>query len=85
MPQHQSAEKRIRQNEKRRKQNQSRKSRVRTKVRKLRSTEDPDAAQDLLDDVKGELDRLAAKGIIHKNKAARRKSQLEKHVNSLSE
>lgn len=85
MPQHKSAEKRMRQNEERRKRNQSHKSRVRTKVKKLRSLEDPEAAQDLLDDVKGELDRLAAKGIIHKNKAARRKSQLEKHVNGLDE
>jgi len=42
-------------------------------------------ARDLLNDVKGELDRLAAKGIIHKNKAARRKSQLEKHVDELGE
>lgn len=83
MPQHKSAEKRMRQNEERRKRNQSRKSRVRTKIKKLRQTEEKEAAQDLLDDVKGELDRLAAKGIIHKNKAARRKSQLEKHVNSL--
>jgi small subunit ribosomal protein S20 len=83
MPRHQSAEKRIRQNEKRRKQNKSRKSRVRTKIKNLKSMDDKDAAQDLLNDVKGELDRLAAKGIIHKNKAARRKSQLEKHVNNL--
>ena len=85
MPQHKSAEKRMRQNEERRKRNQSRKSRVRTKVKELRSLEDPEAAQELLNDVKKELDRLAAKGIIHKNKAARRKSQLEKHVNSLGE
>jgi len=83
MPQHKSAEKRMRQNEERRKRNQSRKSRVRTKIKKLRTIEEKDAAQDLLNDVKGELDRLAAKGIIHKNKAARRKSQLEKHVNNL--
>jgi len=83
MPRHQSAEKRIRQNEKRRKQNKSRKSRVRTKIKNLKSMDDKDAAQDLLNDVKGELDRLAARGIIHKNKAARRKSQLEKHVNNL--
>jgi len=85
MPQHKSTEKRMRQNEKRRKRNKSRKSRVRTKVDKLRSMEDPDAARDLLNEVKGELDRLAAKGIIHKNKAANRKSALEKHVDSLED
>lgn len=75
----------MRQNEERRERNQSHKSRVRTKVKKLRSMTDKDAAQDLLNEVKGELDRLAAKGIIHKNKAARRKSQLETHVNDLDE
>lgn len=85
MPRHKSAEKRMRQNEERRERNQSHKSRVRTKVKKLRSMTEKDAAQELLNDVKGELDRLAAKGIIHKNKAARRKSQLETHVNNLDE
>jgi small subunit ribosomal protein S20 len=83
MPRHESAKKRMRQNEKRRKHNKSLKSRVRTKVKKLRSLDDKDEAEELLNDVKGELDRLAAKGIIHKNKAANRKSKLEKHVNAL--
>jgi small subunit ribosomal protein S20 len=83
MPRHQSAEKRMRQNEKRRKRNQSHKSRVRTKVKDLKSTDDKETARELLNDVKGELDRLAAKGIIHKNKAANRKSKLEKYVNGL--
>ena len=85
MPRHQSAEKRIRQNEKRRKRNQSHKSRVRTKIKDLKSLEDQETAEELLNDVKGELDRLAAKGIIHKNKAANRKSKLEKYVNGLDE
>lgn len=85
MPQHKSAEKRMRQNEKRRKQNQSRKSRVRTKIQDLKSMDDPDAARDLLNDVKGDLDRLAAKGIIHKNRAANKKSKLERLVDSLDE
>jgi small subunit ribosomal protein S20 len=83
MPRHESAKKRMRQNEKRRKHNKSLKSRVRTKIKKLRALEDKDEAEELLNDVKGELDRLAAKGIIHKNKAANRKSTLEKHVNAL--
>lgn len=84
MPQHKSAEKRMRQNEKRRERNQSHKSRVRTKIKKLRALEDEEEARELLNDVKGDLDRLAAKGIIHKNRAANKKSQLEKHVDSLA-
>jgi len=83
MPRHESAKKRMRQNEKRRKHNKSLKSRVRTKIKKLRSLDDKNDAEELLNDVKGDLDRLAAKGIIHKNKAANRKSTLEKHVNAL--
>ena len=83
MPQHKSAKKRMRQNEKRRERNQSHKSRVRSKIKKLESMGDKDAAQELLNDVKGELDRLASKNIIHKNKAANYKSKLEKHVNGL--
>jgi small subunit ribosomal protein S20 len=85
MPQHKSAEKRMRQNEKRRKQNQSRKTRVRTKIKDLKSTEDPEDARELLNDVKGDLDRLAAKGIIHKNRAANKKSKLERFVDNLGE
>lgn len=85
MPQHQSAEKRIRQNEKRRKRNLSQKNRVRTKIKTLRSTEEKEAAEELLNDVKGDLDRLAAKGIIHKNRAANKKSKLEKYVNGLGD
>lgn len=83
MPRHKSAKKRMRQNEKRRKQNQSQQSRVRSKIKKLQSLEDKEEAQELLNDVKGELDRLAAKNIIHENKAANKKSQLEKYVDSL--
>lgn len=83
MPQHKSAAKRMRQNEKRHQRNKSQKSRVRTKIKKLRSLEDKEAAQELLNDVKGDLDRLAAKGVIHKNKAANSKSKLEKFVNEL--
>lgn len=83
MPQHQSAKKRMRQNEKRRQNNQSQQSRVRTMIKKLRSLEDKEEARELLNEVKGGLDRLAAKNIIHKNKAANKKSQLEKYVDSL--
>lgn len=85
MPRHESAKKRMRQNEKRRKRNKSQKAGVRTKIKKLRSLDDKEEAQALLNDVKGDLDRLAAKGVIHKNKAANRKSTLEKYVDALDE
>ena len=84
MPQHKSAEKRVRQNEKRRLRNRYHRSRMRTMMKKLRATENPEQATALLNDTKAYLDRLATKGIIHKNKAANYKRELELHVNGLS-
>ncbi len=83
MPQHKSAEKRMRQSARRREQNRQHRSRMRTLIKKLRTSTASDEANKLLSEVKGYLDRLATKGIIHKNKAAHYKSKLEKHVKSL--
>ncbi len=83
MPQHKSAEKRMRQSARRREQNRQHRSRMRTLIKRLQSTTTQDEATTLLSQVKGYLDRLATKGIIHKNKAAHYKSRLEKHVQSL--
>ena len=83
MPQHESAKKRVRQNEKRRARNRYHRSRMRTMVKKLRAAQDKEQALPLLNEVKAYLDRLAAKGIIHKNKAANYKSELEKKAAAL--
>lgn len=84
MPQHKSAAKRARQSESRRARNRVHRSKMRTMIKKLRASEDAAAASALLIDVKAFLDRMSAKGIIHQNKAANYKSQLEKHVNTLT-
>ena len=84
MPQHKSAAKRVRQNARRRTRNRYHRSQVRTMMKKLRQTEDPTQAQQLLREVKAYLDRLATKKILHKNKVANYKSELERHVNVLS-
>lgn len=83
MPQHKSAAKRVRQNAKRRELNRTHRSRLRTMIKNLEETEEKAQAEALLNDVKAYVDRLATKGIIHKNKAAHYKSKLEKHVNAL--
>lgn len=83
MPQHKSAAKRARQNAKRRAANRFHRSRMRTLIKKLRQATDKEQATTLLPEVKAYLDRLAAKGIIHKNKAANYKSELEKKVNAM--
>jgi small subunit ribosomal protein S20 len=83
MPQHKSAEKRVRQNERRRIRNKYHLSRVRTMVKRVGATTDPDEAQKLLNDTKSYLDKLARKGVLKPNKAANTKSRLERHVKSL--
>ncbi|PSQ98395.1 MAG: 30S ribosomal protein S20 [Bacteroidetes bacterium QS_9_68_14] len=84
MPQSASATKRVRQNEKRRARNHRQFGHARSKMKELRALEDPDEAVALMNDIKSELDRLVSKGVLHKNKAARYKSDLQRHVNSLS-
>ncbi len=80
MPQHKSAEKRVRQAAKRRVRNRNHRSRMRTMIKKLQGEQDQAQATQLLNEVKAYLDRLATKGIIHPNKAANYKSALEKSV-----
>lgn len=52
-------------------------------MKKLRALESKDEVGTLLNETKAYLDRLASKRIIHKNKAANYKSELERHVNAL--
>ena len=84
MPNHKSAEKRVRQNEKRRLVNRSNRSSLRTQIKKLRSAIDGgDAAQsqELLLPTISAIDKAVNKGVLHKNTAARYKSRLSGHVN----
>lgn len=83
MPQHKSAVKRVRQNERRKIRNRASRSKMRTMMKKLHASEDAQQANELLREVKSFLDKMASRNIIHKNKAAHYKSQLERHVNSL--
>ena len=80
MPQHKSAKKRVRQSEKRRARNRYQRSRMRTMIKRFRTTEDKEEAAALFNEVQTYLDRLASKGIIHKNKAANYKSKLAAHL-----
>ncbi|MEX0890172.1 MAG: 30S ribosomal protein S20 [Balneolaceae bacterium] len=83
MPQHKSAIKRMRQNIKRRKQNREKRSRTGTLIKTVLAEQDKEKAEALLQTAISNLDRMSIKGIIHPNKAARKKSQLTQHVNSL--
>lgn len=83
-----SAEKQIRQNERRRERNRWFISRSRTFIKKtLKAIDegDKDAAQAAFLDAQSALDTAAAKGIIHKNNAARRKSRLAQRLKALDQ
>lgn len=84
MATHQSAIKRIKQNEKRRVRNKYYAKTARNAIKKLRNTENTKEAKDLLLKVVSMLDKLAKRNIIHSNKAANLKSKLTRHVNTLS-
>ncbi|MGE5508582.1 MAG: 30S ribosomal protein S20 [Chitinophagales bacterium] len=82
MPNIKSAEKRVRLAEQNRLHNQSVKSSLRTAIKK---SEQASSAQDASAVEKfraasSALDKAAARGVIHPNKAARKKSQLAKKL-----
>jgi len=70
-----SAQKRIRQTAKRRTRNQAARTRLRSNVKTYRSA-DKAGKSKALPATYAEIDRALAKGVIHKNAAARYKSRL---------
>lgn len=84
MPNHKSAEKRVRQNEKRRDNNRSNRSRLRTSIRKLRealTSGNTEQVSALLPETISTIDKAVQKGVLHRNAAARHKSRLTTRVN----
>ena len=84
MPNHKSAEKRVRQNEKRRVINRSHRSKVRTYIKRLREALDSGKGEDVqtvLPEVISVIDKSVQKGVMHKNAAARYKSRLTVRAN----
>ncbi len=80
------AAKRARQADKRRLRNKARLSTMRTgikKVIKAIKAGDSDAARTAYIQAVPMIDRLANKGLIHKNKAARHKSRLNAHIKGM--
>ena len=81
------ARKRARQTVKRRNHNSSLRSLVRTEIKKVNAAVeggDYDAAKAAYASAVPVIDRMADKGIIHKNKAARHKSRLNAQVKALA-
>lgn len=84
MASHKSAKKRIRSNERKRIRNKSVKSEIKTKVKKTLASKDKAEAEKLYKEAVAMLDKNSTKNVIHRNNAARKKSRLTKHLNSLT-
>jgi small subunit ribosomal protein S20 len=84
MANHKSAQKRIRSNDSKRVRNRYQAKTTRNLLKELRTTKEKSRAVELLPEVSAQLDRLAKKNVIHKNKAANLKSSIQTHVNAMA-
>jgi small subunit ribosomal protein S20 len=83
MAYHKSSKKRIRSSESRRNENKIKAKTTRNTVKKFRSSKDKEEVVTDFPKVVSMLDKLAKKGVIHKNKASNLKSKLAKKINAL--
>ena len=83
MDRHPQQIKRERQDIKKRARNVSNMSRLRTQIKTVLELTDKEKAQKEYTKAISFIDKAAGKGLIHKNTAARRKSQITRHLNSL--
>ncbi len=83
MAQHLSAERQARKALKHRTRNKAYMSRMKTAIKRVRQEKEKEKASAELKRVVKLLDQLAAKGIIHRNNAANKKSSLTKYVASI--
>ena len=84
MPHTSSAKKRLRQNVKRRLRNRNVKKEIKTHVKAVLTAGAETSGDQLRDAVRlavKKLDQAAAKGVVHRNLVARKKSQLAKLLN----
>ena len=84
MANHKSSLKRIRQTEKRRLHNRYYAKSMRNEVRKFRTITDKTEAESKLPTMYSIIDKLAKRGIIHKNKAGNLKSKQTKFAAKLA-
>ena len=83
MATHKSARKRIRTNERKRVVNQRGDSKIKSSVKKALAATNKEEAEKLYKEAVSVLDKGTTKGLIKKNTASRKKSQITKHLNSL--
>ena len=83
MANHSATKKDVRQSRKRNERNRYYGKTTRNAIRDFKAIETKEGAQEKLPGVASMIDKLAKRGIIHKNKAANLKSKLTKGVTSL--
>ncbi|HEU0064285.1 MAG TPA: 30S ribosomal protein S20 [Flavisolibacter sp.] len=84
MANHKATKKDVRQAAKRREKNRYYGKTTRNAIRDLKALTDKKAAGEQTSEVISMIDKLAKRGIIHKNKASNLKSKLSKRVNTLA-
>ena len=84
MANHKATKKDVRQSAKRRERNRYYGKTTRNAIRDLRAVTEATAGGEKLPAVASMIDRLAKRGVIHKNKASNLKSKLAKKVNALA-
>lgn len=80
MPRTKSAKKRLRQNEKRRAHNRALRSRMRTALKRFDAAAAAGSGAEALPAAMAAVDRAAAKGLIHRHEAARRKARMSRRA-----
>ena len=76
--------KRVRQSRKANSYNNHYKSMMKTSMKKVLSSTSKEDASSLKDEAFKIIDKIASKGVIHKNKADNQKSRVSRHINKLS-
>lgn len=84
MANHKATKKDVRQSAKRRERNRYYGKTTRNAIRDLKALTDKAAAGEKMPDVISMIDKLAKRGVIHKNKASNLKSKLAKRANALA-
>lgn len=75
--------KRVRQSRKANERNKNYKSAMKTAIKKVLNETDKNNASKLADKAFSTIDKIASKGVIHKNKAANQKSRVSKYLKNI--
>jgi small subunit ribosomal protein S20 len=84
MANHKSAKKRIRTNARKRDANKIDNSRIKSLLKKTLAATEKESIESVYKETVAALDRCVTKGRIHKNNAARKKSVITRHYNTVT-